>query len=107
MSEPQVRVVLPEPVLHAMRAVAGDRDLSEADRATAVIVTAMGGAWYAAQETIDGRRWAIPSSQWQEIAALLLQLSMSDLDGVTWALTWMNKGLSAYGDADEDADEQV
>jgi hypothetical protein len=97
MTDGPVRVELPEVVLRTLRAVVADGSLTPQQRMESVIVSVFGGLWWSTQDDVDGRRWAIPERQWEEIAGWMLSLTPStDVDRTNYALTWMNLGPSGY-----------
>lgn len=88
------RVSLPEPVMRAIQVIADDTTMGPQDRLVAIMVMAIGAAWYETQEVIDPTQFVLPDPQWRAICLALMTLSTNGGDQVNLGLAWVNQGLS-------------
>lgn len=79
---------LPESLMMAIRLVCESDMPMPGKFKAAVLITTGYGLWVQA-ETVDPTAYAMPTSQWEEIAGLLLKSGSSTMD-------WLNVGPSAY-----------
>ena len=99
------RVVLPDSLMAALRAVAADVEMPPTQRYEAFILIIHGYRFWDEATDMDPSHTVIPEAQWNELCGLMTRLpvknqfDMDDIDRVNYGLSFaLGKGPSSYKD---------
>lgn len=94
------QVTLPDSLMEAIAAVTNSQNMTPNHKLEAVVLMTHGyGLWSRETDQFDPTSYAIPAFQWRTIADLLMGAS-EPIDGVNYALSWMNYGPSGFEQED-------